>query len=41
MAAQPDRQEWLQLADYVISNAGSLRELEDAVGALSDYVLGL
>lgn len=37
MALQPDRQEWLQLADFVLPNCGSLRDLELAVGLLSNF----
>jgi dephospho-CoA kinase len=39
IAAQPGRQEWLQIADFVISNTGPLEELEQAVTLLSRYLL--
>jgi dephospho-CoA kinase len=39
IAAQPERQEWLQIADFVILNACPLEELEQAVIHLSRYVL--
>jgi dephospho-CoA kinase len=39
IAAQPGRQEWLQLADFVILNAGPIEELEEAVSLLSRHIL--
>lgn len=35
MQVQPTRQEWLRLADYVISNRGSLADLEAATSRLA------
>lgn len=37
--SQPGRQEWLRIADYVISNSSSVADLEKAVGRLSKYIL--
>ena len=39
IAAQPGRQEWLRLADFVILNAGTPDELEQAVTRLSRHIL--
>jgi len=39
LAAQPERQQWLQLADFVISNSSSLADLEEAVTRLSKHIL--
>ena len=38
LAAQPPRQRWLQLADYIISNSGSMADLEEAVVRLSKHI---
>jgi dephospho-CoA kinase len=39
LKSQPRRQEWLKLADYVVSNSNSVTDLEKAVGRLSKYIL--
>ena len=36
LAAQPDRAEWLDTADVVIENAGSLAELREEVHRIWD-----
>ena len=38
LGAQPPRQRWLQLADYIISNSGSVADLEEAVACLSKHI---
>ena len=40
MAAQPSRREWLEAADFVVENNGSLEELEDEVGRLLAWMEG-
>lgn len=38
LAAQPQRREWLHLAEHVISNTGSLGDLEQATGRLASWM---
>ena len=39
MASQPSRAEWLAAADLVVPNHGEIRQLEDAVALLADYLI--
>jgi len=41
LASQPQRQQWLQLADYIVANSGSIADLEEAVALLSKHILSL
>jgi dephospho-CoA kinase len=41
LASQPQRQQWLQLADFIVSNSGSVADLEEAVARLSKHIHSL
>jgi dephospho-CoA kinase len=38
MAAQPDRAEWLAVADLVLPNHGSLEDLRESTSRLAEFL---
>jgi dephospho-CoA kinase len=39
MRAQPPRQQWLDLADFVIDNSGGLPQLEEGLDRLVGFLI--